>query len=104
MGEACGFDEQLGPGGRLRSGEDRDLAARALAAGWWVLQIPDAFVIHHGFRTWLQGRSRYSLRLQLPWKSHRWRYCHFLHLLYHFRYWRCCSRRHSLWLRCRWRC
>ena len=52
-----GFDEQLGPGGRLRSGEDRDLAARALAAGWWVLQIPDAFVVHHGFRTWAQGRS-----------------------------------------------
>ena len=52
-----GFDEQLGPGGRLRSGEDRDLAARALAAGWWVLQIPDAFVVHHGFRTWIQGRS-----------------------------------------------
>jgi GT2 family glycosyltransferase len=52
-----GFDEQLGPGGRLRSGEDRDLAARALASGWWVLQIPDAYVIHHGFRTWLQGRS-----------------------------------------------
>ena len=52
-----GFDEQLGPGGRLRSGEDRDLAARALASGWWVLQIPDAFVVHHGFRTWIQGRS-----------------------------------------------
>jgi glycosyltransferase involved in cell wall biosynthesis len=52
-----GFDEQLGPGGRLRSGEDRDLAARALASGWWVLQIPDAFVVHHGFRTWAQGRS-----------------------------------------------
>jgi GT2 family glycosyltransferase len=52
-----GFDEQLGPGARLRSGEDRDLAARALAAGWWVLQVPDAFVIHHGFRTWAEGKS-----------------------------------------------
>lgn len=52
-----GFDEQLGPGGRLLSGEDRDLAARALAAGWWVLQSPDACVVHHGFRTWEQGRS-----------------------------------------------
>src|SRR4029079_12902918 len=52
-----GFDEQLGPGGRLRSGEDRALAGRAPAAGWWVLHIPDAFVVHHGFRTWIQGRS-----------------------------------------------
>jgi glycosyltransferase involved in cell wall biosynthesis len=52
-----GFDEQLGPGGRLRTGEDRDLAARALVAGWWVLQIPDAYVVHHGFRTWVEGRS-----------------------------------------------
>src|SRR4029079_1375471 len=52
-----GFDEQLGPGGRLRSGEARDLAARALVAGWWVLQIPDAYVVHHGFRTWVEGRS-----------------------------------------------
>ncbi len=51
-----GFDEQLGPGGRMLSGEDRDLAARALAAGWWVLQSPDPFVVHHGFRTWEQGR------------------------------------------------
>jgi glycosyltransferase involved in cell wall biosynthesis len=52
-----GFDEQLGPGARLRSGEDRDLAARALAGGSWVLQTPDAHVVHHGFRTWDQGRS-----------------------------------------------
>lgn len=52
-----GFDELLGPGGRLRSGEDRDLAARALVSGWWVLQTPDAYVVHHGFRTWTQGQS-----------------------------------------------
>ena len=29
-----GFDEVLGPGARLRSGEDRDLAARALGHGY----------------------------------------------------------------------
>ncbi|MEP1125118.1 MAG: glycosyltransferase [Ilumatobacter sp.] len=52
-----GFDELLGPGARLRSAEDRDLAARVLAAGWWVLQTPDAVVLHHGFRTWEQGRG-----------------------------------------------
>lgn len=52
-----GFDEQLGPGARLRSGEDRDLAARALVAGWWVCQTPSAEVIHHGFRTWWEGKG-----------------------------------------------
>lgn len=52
-----GFDEQLGPGARLRSGEDRDLAARALIAGWWLYQTPAAVVVHHGFRTWSEGRD-----------------------------------------------
>jgi GT2 family glycosyltransferase len=52
-----GFDQALGPGGPLRSGEDRDLAARALLRGWWLFQTPDAIVIHHGFRTWAEGRS-----------------------------------------------
>jgi hypothetical protein len=52
-----GFDEELGPGAPLRSGEDRDLAARALTAGWRVYQTPDAMVVHHGFRTWAEGRE-----------------------------------------------
>lgn len=52
-----GFDEMLGPGAPLRAAEDRDLAARALALGWWLLQTPDARVVHHGFRTWSEGRS-----------------------------------------------
>jgi glycosyltransferase involved in cell wall biosynthesis len=52
-----GFDPQLGPGAPLRSGEDRDLAARALTAGWWLYQTPAATVIHHGFRTWSEGRD-----------------------------------------------
>jgi len=52
-----GFDEELGPGARMRSGEDRDLAARCLVAGWWVCQTPTAEVVHTGFRTWGEGRS-----------------------------------------------
>jgi len=55
--EFGGFDEHLGPGSALRSGEDRDLAARALGAGWWLFQTPDAAVIHHGFRTWWEGKA-----------------------------------------------
>ena len=35
-----GFDESLGLGGPLRSGEDLDLALRALRAGRHVLQTP----------------------------------------------------------------
>ena len=52
-----GFDEQLGPGAPLRSGEDRDLAARALSLGWSVCQTTDTYVVHHGFRTWLDGQD-----------------------------------------------
>ncbi|MCU1504398.1 MAG: glycosyl transferase family protein [Ilumatobacteraceae bacterium] len=52
-----GFDEELGPGAPLQSGEDRDLAARALTLGWWVHQTPDTYVVHHGFRTWDEGRG-----------------------------------------------
>jgi GT2 family glycosyltransferase len=52
-----GFDERLGPGAPLDSGEDRDLAVRALAKGWWVAQTPHAYVEHNGFRTWDEGRE-----------------------------------------------
>jgi GT2 family glycosyltransferase len=52
-----GFDPQLGPGALLRSGEDRDLAARVLAAGWCLYETPSATVVHHGFRTWSEGRE-----------------------------------------------
>ena len=52
-----GFDPHLGPGAPMRSGEDRDLAARALTAGWWLYQTPAATVVHHGFRTWSEGRD-----------------------------------------------
>lgn len=52
-----GFDEQLGPGAPMRSAEDRDIATRALRAGWWVSQTPEARVLHHGFRTFAEGRD-----------------------------------------------
>jgi GT2 family glycosyltransferase len=41
-----GFDEALGVGARFRSGEDLDLALRALRAGFTVLQTPDVTVEH----------------------------------------------------------
>jgi GT2 family glycosyltransferase len=56
--EAIGnFDRALGAGSRFRSAEDWDMQLRVLLRGWKVLQTPDVFVVHHGFRTWAEGRE-----------------------------------------------
>lgn len=52
-----GFDELLGSGARFRAGEDTDFAVRALVNRWKVAETPDASVLHHGFRSWSQGRD-----------------------------------------------
>lgn len=52
-----GFDRNLGPGSEFHSGEDLDIAIRALAAGWCVLQTNRTAVIHEGFRAWDQYRK-----------------------------------------------
>ncbi len=54
--EMGGFDEHMGPGSRFPSADDRDLAIRALLAGWEVYESTRTEVIHHGFRTWDQGK------------------------------------------------
>lgn len=50
------FDEALGAGEALYTCEDGDMTYRVLRAGYALLELPDAYVIHHGFRTWEQGR------------------------------------------------
>jgi glycosyltransferase involved in cell wall biosynthesis len=51
-----GFDPMLGSGAPLRSGAEGDLALRALANGYFVSSAPRVHVLHHGFRTWEDGR------------------------------------------------
>jgi GT2 family glycosyltransferase len=51
-----GFDELLGVGTGFGSAEDVDFTIRTLAAGHAVLETPAAGVVHHGFRTWEEGR------------------------------------------------
>ena len=50
------FDEVLGAGGPLYTCEDGDMTYRVLRAGYCVLQLPEAYVIHHGKRDWNEGQ------------------------------------------------
>lgn len=52
-----GFDEALGAGGKFPSAEDADIALRAIAHGWYVVETPATYVIHDGFRTWAEARE-----------------------------------------------
>ena len=52
-----GFDTELGVGARLPSCEDGDFAVRCLLAGYYIYETQGSVVIHHGFRTWAEGRQ-----------------------------------------------
>jgi hypothetical protein len=49
------FDEVLGAGGPLFSCVDGDMTYRVLRAGYGVLTVADATVVHSGFRAWAEG-------------------------------------------------
>ena len=52
-----GFDEMLGVGAPLQAGEDTDFVIRALLAGYFVHDTPQATVVHHGIVPWDQRRG-----------------------------------------------
>ena len=52
-----GVDETFGPGSRFASGDDWDIALRALLSGWHVYDTASLSVLHHGFRTFAEGRT-----------------------------------------------
>jgi GT2 family glycosyltransferase len=52
-----GFDETFGPGSRFGSGDDWDLSLRALLGGWQVYDTAELSIVHHGFRTFSEGRA-----------------------------------------------
>ena len=45
-----GFDERLGPGTRFGAGEDSDLGFRLLEAGYRILYVPEAELVHRSWR------------------------------------------------------
>ena len=52
-----GFDDKMGPGSRFQACEDWDAELRVLLKGWDVLHTADQTVVHHGFRTFAEGRD-----------------------------------------------
>ena len=56
-----GFDEALGPGARFASGDDWDITARVLLRGWHVYETAELSIVHHGFRSFAEGR-KHALR------------------------------------------
>jgi GT2 family glycosyltransferase len=45
-----GFDDQLGAGSPLRSGEENDMSVRLLHSQYAIAETPHAKVVHYGFR------------------------------------------------------
>jgi glycosyltransferase involved in cell wall biosynthesis len=52
-----GFDECMGPGARFPAADEGDIALRVLLHHEWVHETDTVSVIHHGFRTWEEGKS-----------------------------------------------
>jgi GT2 family glycosyltransferase len=55
--EIGGFDEMLGPGARFPACDEWDVAVRAILEGYYVLETDRVAIVHHGFRSWSEGRE-----------------------------------------------
>jgi glycosyltransferase involved in cell wall biosynthesis len=52
-----GVDDAIGPGARVRSGDHWNLERRLLRKGWDVYETAQLSVLHHGFRSFADGRG-----------------------------------------------
>lgn len=52
-----GFDETMGPGSLFPSCDDWDIAVRAVLCGYQVRELKGLAILHHGFRTFEEGRA-----------------------------------------------
>jgi GT2 family glycosyltransferase len=52
-----GFDTRLGAGTDLYCAEETDLAVRALLHGYQIHRTSTTYVVHHGFRSFAEGRT-----------------------------------------------
>jgi GT2 family glycosyltransferase len=52
-----GIDQSFGPGARFASGDDWDLQLRTILKGWESFETNALQIVHHGFRTFEQGRA-----------------------------------------------
>lgn len=57
MLELGGFDEEMGPGARFPACEDGDIIVRVLMRDYQVCETDSTHVIHHGIRTWREGKE-----------------------------------------------
>ena len=55
--EFGGFDPLLGKGALMRSAGETDFCIRILLNGGYIVQAPEAEVVHNGFRDWSEGEK-----------------------------------------------
>lgn len=52
-----GLDGKMGSGSEFKSSEDWDIELRVLLSDWEVMHMPDAPVVHFGYRSFADGRQ-----------------------------------------------
>ena len=60
LNEMGGFDEMQGPGARFGTADDMEIAQRALMLGFHVYETDKVAVLHNGYRSWKEYRTKMS--------------------------------------------